>query len=450
MAGLSDGELLRRVVSTDREGAAIAFETLVRQHGPMVLATCRGVLRNEHDAEDAFQATFLVLARRAGSLRNGDRLGPWLHRVALRASERAIVAATRRRRHEAEYAGLAAMEQSRLEREAEREEMRYLIHREVDRLPERYRVVVVLCDLQSESYETSAARLGVPVGTVRSRLSRARERLRSRIGRRGLTLPAGLVAAVLASGKASAAVPPHLLASTLRMATLGDAVGLSVGSASTAATAYAEGVLKSGSLIGLGKTGVVVGLLGVCIGLAGIGSGVFAPTNPPQPPEQAAKAQPPSINPATATRQDTERLQGLWVIVEAEQQGQPQFLVVGDRLRIQGGRFEWTADRGEPERIFFRGTTRGRIAIDPDTDPRRLSLIESVRSISVIYRLEGDGDGDRLRLCVGDPDAVDWPRSFASEPQSRQLLLVFQRADQAGRRAKSPNLQDANKGKDKP
>jgi uncharacterized protein (TIGR03067 family) len=342
------------------------------------------------------------------------------------------------------------MEQSRLEREAEREEMRYLIHREVDRLPERYRVVVVLCDLQSESYETSAARLGVPVGTVRSRLSRARERLRSRIGRRGLTLPAGLVAAVLASGKASAAVPPHLLASTLRMATLGDAVGLSVGSASTAATAYAEGVLKSGSLIGLGKTGVVVGLLGVCIGLAGIGSGVFAPTNPPQPPEQAAKAQPPSINPATATRRDIERLQGLWVIVEAEQQGQPQFLVVGDRLLIQGGRFEWTAGRGEPERIFSRGTTRGRIAIDPDADPRRLSLIESVRSISVIYRLEGDGDGDRLRLCVGDPDAVDWPRSFASKPQSRQLLLVFQRADQAGRRAKSPNLQDANKGKDKP
>jgi DNA-directed RNA polymerase specialized sigma24 family protein len=100
-AGLSDGELLRRAASADREGADIAFETLVRLHGPMVLATCRGVLRNEHDAEDAFQATFLILARRAGSLRNGDRLGPWLHRVALRASERARVEAARRRRHEA-------------------------------------------------------------------------------------------------------------------------------------------------------------------------------------------------------------------------------------------------------------------------------------------------------------------------------------------------------------
>src|SRR5258708_7986175 len=119
-SGPSDAELLSRVVSPDREGAALAFEALVRRHGAMVLATCRGVLRHEHDAEDAFQATFLVLARRAGSLRTGDRLGPWLHRVALRASERARVAATRRRRHEAEHAELAAMKQSRLEWEAER------------------------------------------------------------------------------------------------------------------------------------------------------------------------------------------------------------------------------------------------------------------------------------------------------------------------------------------
>jgi uncharacterized protein (TIGR03067 family) len=230
------------------------------------------------------------------------------------------------------------------------------------------------------------------------------------------------------------------------MAALGEAVGLSVGSASTAAMTYAEGVLKSGGLIGLGKAGAAVGLVGVCIGLAGVGSGVLAPTNPPQPPEKAATAQPSSINPATATRPDAERLQGRWVIVEAEQHGQPQFLVAGDRLLIQGGRFEWTAERGEPERIFFRGTTRGRIAIDPSADPRRLSLNESVRSISVIYRLEGDGDGDRLRLCVGDPDGAGWPRSFASDRDSRQLLLVFQRVEQA----MSPNLQDANKGKDRP
>jgi uncharacterized protein (TIGR03067 family) len=336
-----------------------------------------------------------------------------------------------------------------LEWDLEREELRSLLHQEVDRLPERYRLVVVLCDLQSESYETSAARLGVPVGTVRSRLSRARERLRSRIGRRDLTLPAGLVAALLASGKAPAAVPPHLLASTVKMVALGDAVGLTVGSASTAATTYAEGVLKSGGLIGLGKIGLAVGLVGVCVGLARVGSGVLAPTNPPQPPEKAATAEPTPINPATSTRPDSERLQGRWVVVEAEQHGRPQALLLGDRLLIRGERFEWTAERGEPERIFFKGTTRGRIAIDPGADPRRLSLNESVRSIAAIYRLEGDGDGERLRLCVGDPETADWPRSFASEPQSRQLLLVFQPAEPARRQVMSPNLQDANQGKDK-
>jgi RNA polymerase sigma factor (sigma-70 family) len=127
-----------------------AFEALVRRHGPVVLATCRGVLRHEHDAEDAFQTTFLVLARRAGSLRSGDRLGPWLHRVAVRASERARAEAARRREREAGRAELAAMPPPGPEWDAEREELERVIHQEVNRLPARYRLVVVLCDLERE------------------------------------------------------------------------------------------------------------------------------------------------------------------------------------------------------------------------------------------------------------------------------------------------------------
>src|SRR5262249_58701936 len=99
----------------------------------------------------------------------------------------------------------------------EREELGRVVHEEVNRLPARYRLVVVLCDLQSESYETAAARLRVPIGTIRSRLWRARERLRGRIARRGLALPAGAVPALLTSGEASAAVPAHLAASTLKL-----------------------------------------------------------------------------------------------------------------------------------------------------------------------------------------------------------------------------------------
>ena len=145
------------------------------------------------------------------------------------------------------------MAQSRPECDAEREELRHLVNREVDRLPDRYRVVVVLCDLQGESYETAAARLRVPVGTIRSRLSRARDQLRGRITRCGLALPAGALAAVMTSGGASEVVPAHLVASTLRLATASTAGGLATGTASTAALAYADGVVPLGGLIGPGK-----------------------------------------------------------------------------------------------------------------------------------------------------------------------------------------------------
>ena len=173
VVGLSDAELVDRVTATDRGAASLAFESLIRRHGPMVLATCRGVLRNEHDAEDAFQTTFLVFARRVYSLRNANSLGPWLHRVALRASERARARVVRQRNREAIKAELLPTEQHGPERNSERKELIHLIHQEVDRLPERYRAVVVLCDLQSESYNQAAATLRVPIGTVRSRLSRA-------------------------------------------------------------------------------------------------------------------------------------------------------------------------------------------------------------------------------------------------------------------------------------
>jgi RNA polymerase sigma factor (sigma-70 family) len=449
--GMSDSELLDRFVSRDPGPSSAAFEALVRRHGPMVLATCRGVLRHEHDAEDAFQTTFLVLARRAGSLRSGDRLGPWLHRVALRASERARAEAARRRDREAGRAELAAMAQPRPEWDAEREELGRVIHQEVDRLPARYRLVVVLCDLQSESYETAAARLRVPIGTIRSRLSRARERLRGRIARRGLALPAGALTAVLTSGEASAAVPSHLVASTLKLATASAAGALAAGTASAPVPASAVGVPKAAALLGPGSArwAFAVVVAGTGIGLAAVGAGVLSTRGRPAARPVAGAADPPprQLEPVRSpravaddrSRPDEPALQGRWIIVEAEQQGQPLDLVLGDRLVIEGDRFGWTAQRGEPERIFHRGTTRGRIAVDPRADPRRLELIESGRTIPAIYRLE-EGE-DRLRLCVGDPDARDGPRSFASRPRSRQLLLVLRR-DGAGQRPGVPPAPD--------
>jgi RNA polymerase sigma factor (sigma-70 family) len=459
MAGLPDAELLDRVVAREPGSSSVAFEALLRRHGPMVLATCRGVLRHEHDAEDAFQATFLVLARRAGSLRSGDCLGPWLHRVALRASGRARAEAARRRDREAGRAELEAMAYPRPEWDAEREELRDLIHQEINRLPERYRVVVVLCDLQSESYETAAARLCVPVGTIRSRLSRAREQLRGRIARRGLVLPAVGLTAALASGEASAAVPAHLVASTLKLATASAAGGLAAGTASAPALAYAERIARTGGLLGLGKIGSAVVVAGVGVGLAAVGPRVLSTGSRPAArpvanatPDPSPNRVEPAESPRTArddrSRRDQDTLQGRWIIIEAEQQGEPLDLVLGDRLVIEGDRFAWTAQRGEPERIFHRGTTRGVIAVDPGADPRRLLLIESGRTIRAIYGLEAGGD--RLRLCVGDPDAADGPRSFASRPRSRQLLLVLRRDGAGGRRSVRTALDGLRRKGDEP
>jgi len=180
--GLTDGQLLERFATRRDEGSEAAFAALVGRHGPMVLRVCRGVLGDDHEAMDAFQATFLVLARKGGSLWVRDSVGPWLHRVACRAAGRAKSAAARRRAAESMAATLAAARTGG----GDREEFSSVIHEEVDRLPERFRVAVVLCDLEGRTREQAARHLGCPVGTVASRLARGRQRLRDRLRRLGL------------------------------------------------------------------------------------------------------------------------------------------------------------------------------------------------------------------------------------------------------------------------
>src|SRR5262249_21871739 len=156
-----DGQLLERFATRGGEAAELAFAALVERHGPMVLRACRAVLRDEHEAHDAFQATFLVLVRRAGSLWVRDSLGPWLHQVACRVAWCARSASARRRRHErqaAERSGPAASE-------ASRDELGPVLHEEIDRLPEPYRAAIVLCCLEGLTLEQAARRLGWPIGT---------------------------------------------------------------------------------------------------------------------------------------------------------------------------------------------------------------------------------------------------------------------------------------------
>ena len=209
--GLADGMLLGRYVA---ERDAAAFEALVRRHGPMVLGVCRRVTGHEQDAEDAFQATFVVLARRAAAVDPREQVGNWLYGVAYRTAQKARTGAARRRAHERRAAEARATMNATHD---DLDDAALVLHGEIARLPTLYRVPIVLCDLEGRPRKEVAAELGIPEGTLSSRLTAGRQRLAAALSRRGVVLSAAGLATVLAeTGSACGAVPPSLLEATLR------------------------------------------------------------------------------------------------------------------------------------------------------------------------------------------------------------------------------------------
>jgi RNA polymerase sigma-70 factor (ECF subfamily) len=184
-ARMTDGQLLERFLERTDQASQVAFETLVRRHGPMVLSLCRGVLRDEHDAADAFQATFLVLARRASNIRDRDRLATWLGRVSRRIALRSRAEAARRAALERRISANVP-EPAPASVDASGLEIASMVRAEVERLPETDRLLLQLTYWQGKTYEEAAGQLSWPIGTVRSRLSRVRERLRQSLTRLGL------------------------------------------------------------------------------------------------------------------------------------------------------------------------------------------------------------------------------------------------------------------------
>lgn len=179
----SDEQLIDQFLTGQKEDAESAFETLVKRHGPMVLGVCRHVLRRDQDAEDAFQATFLVLARKAGTIHNREILGCWLYEVAYRTAIRA----RQRRARSTPRMEIQEVAESHSgpENAASRNELRLLLRAEVDGLPAKYRSLVLHTYMEGKSNEQVARLLRCPVGTVKGRLSRARDLLRARLSRRG-------------------------------------------------------------------------------------------------------------------------------------------------------------------------------------------------------------------------------------------------------------------------
>jgi RNA polymerase sigma factor (sigma-70 family) len=236
---VTDGQLLERFTANREEAA---FAALLRRHGPMVLGVARRVLGQAQDAEDVLQATFLLLARKAGSIRRGEAVSGWLHAVAFRLAVRAR--------------GQQQMRQKREHRAAARRppgpdldvawrELLAVLDEELGRLPSKYRTPLVLCYLEGKTQEEAQRQLGCPLGTVRSWLARARQLLRDRLTRRGLTLSSGTLAALLAANPARAALPGPLFQATLRAGLQFAAGGTGTGGVSAQAAALVKGGLKT-------------------------------------------------------------------------------------------------------------------------------------------------------------------------------------------------------------
>jgi RNA polymerase sigma factor (sigma-70 family) len=280
--GLTDGQLLGRFLSTRDEDA---FAALVRRHGPMVFGVCRRVLGDFQEAEDAFQATFLILARKASSVVNRESLGGWLHQVASRAALRARAGSTRRRARERPMQDVPHPEVA----PAEPQDWRPLLDRELGRLPEKYRAAIVLCDLEGRTRREAARLLNLPEGTLSSRLAAGRRLLAKRLARSGLAVSGGLLAAALArpSGcPAGAQVPSALVRSTAKAAAL-VAAG-QVAAVTPAAFVLVQGVIRA---MFLNKVGRVVGavLLVAALGAVGLAyqAGGKSGTVQAAPPDKA-------------------------------------------------------------------------------------------------------------------------------------------------------------------
>jgi RNA polymerase sigma factor (sigma-70 family) len=400
-AGLSDGELLEGFLAL-RDGAY--FEALVRRHGPMVLGVCRRVLRNPHDAEDAFQATFLVLVRRAAAVVPRELVGNWLYGVAYRTALEAKRAVARRRARERR---VNDMPHPTVDPEPDWDELRPLLDRELSRLPDKYRVPVVLCDLEGRTRKEAARQLRLPEGTVSGRLTTARRLLARRLARQGVTLSGGALGAALAGGSATAAVSSVLLASTVQAATL------TTGAVSAPVAALADGVVK---LLAAAKLKALTALLVAAAVFAGGAGWVSyrlraAERHPEAGPD--VETPPPAV--VILEKSDKEKLQGTWVALSIERGG------VKD-LDPKINDYQLVFARDRVTHRSKKGETEGPFRLDPSKKPKAIDMEFNEGAVTeAIYELDGD------RLKVSWPKPGGRPTGFDTSENPFAILFVFEK-----------------------
>jgi RNA polymerase sigma factor (sigma-70 family) len=409
-ARLADGELLERF--TGKHDPA-AFETLLRRYGPLVLGVCRRVLANRQDGEDAFQATFLVLAQKAAAVRKHGSLASWLHGVAYRIALKARARSAQRRRHEAHAPGRASADPLA---EVTGRELTAVLDEELQRLSERYRTPLVLCYLEGKTRDEAAAQLRWSLSTLQRRLEKGRELLRGRLARRGLALPAALLAAGIAQG-AAAATPPRLAAATLRIAAEAAGGAAEEGTISAAVASLAAGVLRAAAP---GRVTVAAGLLLALGTLAlGLASGAAAARS-----EQGEKA-PALKGPTGPAMAPPRRAQG------SAQPNAATELVVSGRVLDEAGK------RGLQADLILVGTWRAKGAYQPaqaevlargrcDKDGNYRLAVKGVNparyeEFHVLARAQGLGLGCRQVDRSADP----WPTNVYLQPEQPVTVTLI-------------------------
>lgn len=417
-AGLTDGQMLEEFLGR-RDEAALA--ALVQRHGPMVWGVCRRVLGNYHDAEDAFQATFLVLVRKAASVTPREMVANWLYGVAHQTALKARATLGTRKGRERQVAEMpvpAAAEP------AQWVELLPVLDEELGRLPDNYRAVVVLCDLEGKTRKEAARQLGVPEGTVGGWVARARALLADRLTRRGVTLSAGALAAILARNVASAGVPASVVSNTIAVASL-FAAGQAAEAVPVKVAALAEGVVKA---MCPSKLKSATGVLVVAC-LIGIGTAVVLGQQPEPPKPEAPKKAAPVPKQADA-KEDAikamqERLQGTWKCVAMHFDGVKSEPDV--TLTLKRNTWETRVDG----RLTQSGTFK---LVDLAASPKQIDLFvdfsvaegDKGKTIQGIFML----DGDSLMMAnTGAQDQGQRPTSFFTQRGDGSYASMYVRPD---------------------
>jgi RNA polymerase sigma factor (sigma-70 family) len=414
-ADLTDAQLLTRFTEHADEAA---FEALFRRHAPMVLGTCRRLLHNEQDAEDALQAVFLILARKAATVRPREALANWLYGVAYKAALKARSAAARRK--ERQVADLPEPPA----RHAPPNDLWPVLDRELNRLPARYRAVLVVCDLEGQTRREAARQLGCPEGTVCGRLARARALLARRLTRCGVPLMAVALEVLLGEGAASACVTAPLLVTTMKAVGLRTRATAAVSSRVLALVHEVRRALFVSKL----KVTVVTLLVVAALGAGAVGlAGRLAPGADWQVPvARDTIVAPTGAGPAADTRREDrlgpERLQGKWALVSLVQDGVelPNDQTRDIRLELTDKVF-----RSDLSSRLFR---QAAYTIDPSREPKWMDVISpggfGEHVCRCIYRMERD----QLTLCITWPGG-ERPTRFESRPGSGITLTQWRRAD---------------------